>query len=264
MNSPTRNSFAAALLFAGMMCSAQSSADRPADVAGPVKLVAQPDVLRGAVEAFPRVLPGPGVSDAVSAKINAALTRANARARKAALDCRTSFREAQGKADPRAWRRSVSVTMRGPEFLALMATDSYYCGGPYPNDGLQMPLVYDLTTGSPVNWLKLLPPSVKATPGNAADGSNTGAVNWPAVTALAKKQAQPECAEAYKENPDFALNLDARSGTLALTPSDFPHVIQACADSVDLTGDDLRKLHVAPRLIDALHTAHALQATTKK
>ncbi|MEO6923498.1 MAG: hypothetical protein ABI142_06710, partial [Bryocella sp.] len=195
-------------------------------VAGPVTLTAQPDLIRGEVPAFPRVVPGRAVSAAAAAKINAALARADKRVKAVALDCQASSKASQGKADPEAWQRVIEVTMRGPRFLSFLATDNSDCGGPYPNNGMQMPLVYDLTTGSPVNWLRLLPAGVKASIDSAPDGSNVGLVDWPALTALSKKKAEGECKGAFDDGGlEYSLTLNARTGTLDAQPENFPHVM---------------------------------------
>ena len=48
------------------------------------------------IQAFPRVLPGPGASPAALARINTALAHDDAKARAAAGDCRDQYRQAHG------------------------------------------------------------------------------------------------------------------------------------------------------------------------
>ena len=87
------------------------------------------------VAAFPRLVAAPG--DQAANRINQALVRVDERIRKAAKDCSTEGGQA-------GWKRTISVTMRGPHFLSLVAFDSWFCGGAHPDDD-QFPLVYDLT-----------------------------------------------------------------------------------------------------------------------
>ncbi len=151
--------------------------------------------------------------------------------------------------------------MRGPRFVSFLASDSYYCGGAYPNDGLQSALVYDLTTGAPVNWLKLLPPTVQSVASTAADGTSVGLVTWPAVLDRARQHANPDCKDVFASDAEvsFALSLNARAGTLDALPVDLAHAVQGCGDTVSLPIATLRRLGVAPALVDALEQAKRMQ-----
>lgn len=231
--------------------------------AGPVELQRQPDVIRGVVEAFPHLVAGPAVTATSAEKINAALVRADGRVKSAALDCQASFKEQQHKTSRDAWQRTITVSMLGPHFVSFTALDSYYCGGPYPNDGLEMPLVYDLVTGSPVNWVKLLPAGTKGVLSNGADGTKTGEIVWPAIRKVAMRDADADCKEAWDSYPEmtFSISLDAKQGAVVLQPTSFPHAMQACADDVLLDAARLRALKAAPELIEAVEAAHRLQAS---
>jgi hypothetical protein len=232
---------------------------KPMPAAGPVGLIPQPDLVRHEVAAFPRIIAGNGVTDVVAARINAALARENESVRESAVDCEQSSKETQGKLDRDAWRRTIDVTMRGPRFVAFLATDSYYCGA-YPNFGMHTAFVYDLTNGLPVSWLKLLPAGAHGYTDTAADGSIKRQVEWQALVSLSKKQASSECKGVFDqfENVQYSLNLNARDGTLDAQP-DFPHVVQACAETVSLSTATLRRLGASSILITALDDAHALQ-----
>jgi hypothetical protein len=224
--------------------------------AGPVELAAEPDLIRHEVAAFPRVIADKGVNDATAKRINTALGRADKSVRANALDCQQSSRETQGKPNPEAWRHTIDVTMRGPRFVAFRATDSYYCGA-YPNFGMHTAVVYDLTNGLPVRWLKLLPAGARGHTDTAADGS----IEWPVLVSLSKKQASAECRQVFDQYKDvqYSLNLNARTGSLDAQPNSFPHVVQACAETVSLSTAALRKLGASSILITALDEAHTLQ-----
>lgn len=229
-------------------------------VAGPVLFQPQPASTDRAVARLPVVRPGPALTPKNAAAINAALRREDARVLSAAAECRASLREQTGRGSQDAWRRSVSIGMAGPRFLAIDLTDNYFCGGAYPSDG-QTSLVFDLTTGKPVNWLAIFPPGARGRLNTAGDGATLGLVAWPELTRRAAAEAQPECREAFAETDysGFSITLDARAGTLVATPAEFPHVIQACAEPIRLTAAELQRLRFSPALTNALISARRQQ-----
>lgn len=224
---------------------------------GSVRLAAATKAAREDVDLMPKVVPNATVSAAVAARINAALRREDARAIAAAHGCHASYQGVEQENAGGKWMRSVSVTMSGPRYLAYQVSDSYYCGGPYPNDGLRSDFVYDLATGAPVNWLRLFPKGAVARGSTAPAGAPLGVIAWSALTKRAVAQAQPECREVFTEGGDtsFSIGLDGTTGSLTAMPVDFPHVIQACAEEVVLDGAALRRLGFAPEVCQALATA---------
>ena len=102
-------------------------------------------------------------SDDAERRINAALKRLDANLRKAIRDCKGHDN------GPGDWVRKVEPTMKGPGYLSFVITDTSFCGGPYPSIGT-MSIVYDLRTGTPVDWARLLPP-VADRPGCAGSGN---------------------------------------------------------------------------------------------
>ena len=224
---------------------------------GSVRLAAATKAAREDVDLMPKVVPNATVSAAVAARINAALRREDARAIAAAHGCHASYQGVEQENAGGKWMRSVSVTMSGPRYLAYQVSDSYYCGGPYPNDGLRSDFVYDLATGAPVNWLRLFPKGAVARGSTAPAGAPLGVIAWSALTKRAVAQAQPECREVFTEGGDtsFSIGLDGTTGSLIAMPVDFPHVIQACAEEVVLDGAALRRLGFAPALREALARA---------
>ena len=227
-------------------------------VRGSVEVRLLPDVLPGQVAALPRVISGPAVAAEVAAKINIELGALDRKVKAAALDCRRDSRRTLGRADAEAWQRQIAVTMRGPRFLSYRITDSYFCGGPYPNFGMQTSLVYDLESGSLLDWARLLPPGAREVNGTAPDGSGVMWVEWPPLVELAKRQATADCKDVFDGDNaiPFWLDLDARSGSVVAVPSDFPHVVEACAEPVKLDVKTLRSLGVSKAFIDVLSVAH--------
>lgn len=228
----------------------------PAKPIGPVA-IAYPAALRNELDHLPRLVPNQAVTAAVATKINAALQREDARGNAAAAECRQSFQEMQHKTPKDAWTRSIAVTMAGPHYLGIVVSDSNYCGGAYPNDGMRSDFVYDLTTGRPVDWVKLFPAGAKGKLENSADGAVTGLVAWPGLTERAKAQADGDCRDVFDEDEysSFSIGLDAQRGALVAEPAELHHVIQACADDIRLSVADLRKLGFAPELVAALDAA---------
>lgn len=214
------------------------------------------------IDAFPRLAAPAG--DRTAQRINRALDRADARMRSAAKSCLASSGPAAG--DKPSWNRSVSVTMRGPRYLSLIAADDFYCGGAYPDTG-RLALVYDLETGAPVNWAHLLPPLLTQKPGTdtAEDGTIIGTLSSPALKALyvraAARQESPDdgCAQVLADPGNglsFILWPDAEEDGLAVLPFGLPHAVAACGPDIVIPTAALRKLGANPRLLDAIDTAH--------
>ena len=105
------------------------------------------------VAAMPRII---APVDAAETRINAAVRRLDATVSKAADACKGL----DGK--PGDWERAIDVPMRGPGYLSYVITDNLSCGGAHP-DAATMLIVYDLRSGAPVDWTRLLPPSLTGT-----------------------------------------------------------------------------------------------------
>jgi hypothetical protein len=207
-------------------------------------------------------------ADDAERRINAALQRLDAAVRKAAATCK-----AEGGPNS-SWERGVDATMRGPRFLSLTITDSVYCGGAHPNAST-MSIVYDLTTGAPVDWTTLLPPALTGTVSLAtgADGTRMVTLASKRLYALYLKGYRPrtgnrkvdaddkECRDAVAGAdgpgpPAMMAWLDAKAGGLAVQ-FDLPHAVQACADPVVIPAATLRQEGAKPLLTDALEAARA-------
>jgi hypothetical protein len=212
--------------------------------------------IREDTEAFPRVIPNAAVPPEIAAKINASLERFDMQVRKDWRDCQ---KEAHGNGD---WSRSIQVTMSGPAYVSFLADETYDCANAHPED-IQTALVYDLRTGSPVNWSALLPPAAKGEVIRGAGRLSIGVVHWPAMLERAKKQSMKgdggeDCGSAYEfpEAITFNVYLSATDHALALSPNLVPHIVSAmCSTVVLLKPEEAAKLGVAGSLVDALKTA---------
>jgi hypothetical protein len=200
------------------------------------------------VEAFPRIAVP---QDAQIPRINQALTAADARVLSSVQDCHAQLAPAGGDVKDGGWTRAIRVAMRGPRFLAMEALDSWYCGGSYPSTD-NFVLAYDLRTGSPLNWERLLPKALmqSATLDTAGDGTSLGVVASPKLTELCMQYAKldPDCTAALHDTGlQFMLWPDAGHDGIAIGPTGLPHVIPLSV---------ARGLGVSPGLLDAIDAAH--------
>ena len=218
--------------------------------------------LYAGVAAFPRVIAGEGATPEVAARLNAALAGQDARVAGAAASCRKTAQKAKRQAEPKAWQRTVEVTMAGPRYLSLLATDADSCGQTPPHSGAVLPLVYDLATGVTVNWEKLMPAGVRASVATGEDGTRLGVVEWPVLQARAMRDATAECRELIRENGilDFALWLDGTQGAMVAETVSFPNAGAGCEVPLTLTTAEMRQMGFAKDLVDALEIAKAAKS----
>ena len=227
-----------------------------ADTARPVP---QPAIAAG-VAAFPRLAPGGPETDA----IDDALSAADARVRTASAECGAALAASQPGPGRHAWTRCVTVAMHGPRCLALVAEDDADCGGLYPNAN-RLALVYDLHTGRPANWSRLLPAGLvqKVSVQAGLDGTPIGLVDSPALKSLylgavqtAAAKVDARCMEDLRQMAGpFGLWPDARQGGLVVQPTGLPHAAAACGVPALLGRATLRRLGVQPVLLDAIAAA---------
>lgn len=218
----------------------------------PVALKPSP-ALATHVAAFPRIA---APLDAATHKINLALDRQDQVVKSAARQCPSG-----------GWSREVTVAMRGPHYLSLTAEDSWDCGGAHP-DASRLVLVYDLATGSPVNWARLLPAAMinSASLDAAGDGTRIGVIQSRSLQAFyvkarnsdPKNLLDPDCKDVVQD-PELKFSLwpDARAGGIQIEPEGLPHAAAACGGNVLIPAATLRTLGVLPALVEAVETAHA-------
>ena len=175
-------------------------------------------------------------ADEPQRRINAALRQLDSAVERAASDCR---KEAEGPAAAGAyWSRTVAVPMSGPSYLSIVITDDAFCGGAHP-DTATMSIVYDIRSGRPVDWAKLLPPSLtgKIALAKGMDGTCMVTLASPELQKLylnayrhSDSGRDAECLDAVTtgEPPASMVWLDAKQGGLAVQ-FDLSHVVQSCA-----------------------------------
>ena len=219
----------------------------------PVRLKPSP-ALAAHLAAFPRIAAPP--SDSAGQKINLALDRQDQEVKSAARQCPHN-----------GWSRDVAVAMRGPHYLSLTAQDSWDCGGAH-GDASRLVLVYDLATGSPVNWARLLSAALinSTSLDTAGDGTKIGVIQSRALqdfyvkarSSDPKDPLDPDCKDIVQD-PELKFNLwpDAQAGGIQIEPEGLPHAVAACGDNVLIPSAALRKIGVQPALVDAIESAHA-------
>jgi len=232
---------------------ASASQVRATNNSGSIKLRKLPPVAIN-VAAFPRLVAG--ADPAIVKRINKLLARGDGRVRNAARDC---LRMGRKRAD---WSRKVSMTMQGPRYVSLVASDDYYCGGAYP-DTSTVALVFDLNTGGLVDWTKLLPELAQRTGADTAgDGSTLGTVSSDRLSDLYRDMAkrgdgEPECVDALKETElNFLLWPDEKQDGLVVQPAGLLHVISACGPALPIPLQTLRSLGVDAEFVKAIDAAH--------
>lgn len=224
-----------------------------------VTLIDQP-ALGEDLEALPRLTGG---TPAITA-INADLARMDASAVAAAADCVASADGGPGGGSA----RSITRPMTGPAYLTLRQHAEWYCGGPYPATA-QTAVTWDLATGARLDWAAAVP-GLGLTAGSTEDMpadyvapvSSAALGAWYSRKMLASTETEwvEQCRDVFDPaqlaEQSFNIWADAETGGVTVQP-DFPHVVQACAESATLTAADLTGFDAAPSLVEAITTAHA-------
>ncbi len=217
----------------------------------------QPPPLAKGLPALPRIA---GPATPAAARINTALTKEDA-------SWRAFIKECRDQAGPNFdLERSNQVAMAGPAYFALTIGYSYDCGGAHPDAGT-IALVYDLATGAPVNWSRLLPKSLidSVSTDSAGDGTTIGLIASKALQKLYARAAlahgdadfKANCADVVNgDGLTFQVWPDAKAGGLMLVP-DLPHVVLACGDPQVIPTQILKNLGVSAPLLAAIEAAHA-------
>src|SRR5581483_279644 len=153
-----------------------------------------------AIAAFPKIVAKSG--DSAVGRINHALEGADNSVDRLAADCNHY----------EGWHRGVTVTMRGPRYLSLLAGDDWYCGGAYPDTDLTA-LVYDLSTGKPIDWTKLFPADFIAKAGPSPGGGVSDPILidspklWDLFVKTANAAEHDECNDVRNQAADLGTTL---------------------------------------------------------
>ncbi len=204
-------------------------------------------------------------------RINATLTQLNLQLKDSIRTCDANYRAwaddarqvLRGKNSvSNDWIRTVSVTMTGPEFLSMVATDDYiFCGGAHPDNNTSA-MVFDLRTGDAVDWIKLIAPSAGA---SVVSGSGAkGAVVLAALRTMSVDAAEADCRGAFEDKQAYVLWPDTRQGSLMAMPVNLPHDVQACATELTVTLPQAKQMGFSEALLDAIERANGPQHGAKE
>lgn len=247
-----------AACLAALAAHAQSSARS----ATPVRLEPIRSV-RAGVAAWPLLVQP---QSAAERAIDADLMRRNGELRQSLSECDKEWMESAGAQGTGAghgeWKRTVRVTMAGPRFLSLVANEEMYCGGAYPS-AETLALVYDLRSGALVDWSQAV--SAGKSDSEAADTGDAGSempefVSEP-LRKLYQARADKECREVFDGDVAFLVWPDAKKQRLTVLADGLPHVVAACAQEVDLTLDEARKLGFRGEILGAIQSGFQPVAT---
>ena len=203
--------------------------------------------------ALPRIL---APSTPATARINAALGALDRRWAGYVKACKAGGKDNDAT-------RTVSVTATGPRFLSLIAADYEECGGAHP-DNSTLALVYDLSTGRPVDWRQLLGPRlVTATRTDTVlDGSRIGVARSAELSRLYQRALKKrsdydpawwkQCEDTLTaDDLDYVLWPDAKTHGLVAEPQ-VVHAVAPCAEDVTIPAAGLRQAGADPALLEAL------------
>jgi len=225
----------------------------PATAAEAVALEARPAIREG-VRALPRLV---GDTPAIAA-INADFDRIDA--------------DTEGCGGPGEYTRFATMPMTGPGYFTVMLRDEYYCQGTAHPGFSVSAITYDLATGQRVDWVAAAPglALMRPDPWDNAPATyestlqSTVLAEWYGRKMMASADAESlgGCRDSYTTemlaDQFFRLWLDAQTGGLTVSP-DFPHVIQACAESATMTEAEMRQFGVTPAIIEAVLAATAAE-----
>ena len=208
-------------------------------------------LLERGVPAFPRIA-SPSASEA---KINASL---------ATFDRLTKMRVCTGADDEGHdlfWKRTIEITLRGPALLSLLVSEAADCGGVHPFNETY-PLVYDLRTGTFVDWSVLLAGT------DAKFGTAKATIGIP-FTTVKSVRIQALYVARYKSHGGCRIDdlvdsenlttfsLYPQGNALQVIPVSVLRTDAACADPVELGPDALSSLGIAARWRDFLLASKA-------
>ncbi|MFW8627479.1 hypothetical protein [Deinococcus sp. ME38] len=167
---------------------------------------------------YPRV---PGASGA----LNAALQDRQLRHAADALDCRATLPESAQKDPQEGYNLSAGITLSNARLLSLREDVDYYCGGAHPSYWTEG-VILDRVTGRAVPLTTLFP-------------KLSAARQKTLYLSGVKAQVDTECLNVLRDSAGgFTAHLSATG--VNLTPSDLPHVVGVCAETVTLPYATLR------------------------
>jgi hypothetical protein len=217
----------------GGVCALPARASEPLVAAAPLHSA-------GAKAVYPRLTKFPDAK--IMARVNAVLAAREKADRAASADCVAQLKQQGGTPDKDSYSTVIAVSYLSARYFSIDVTAAYDCGGPYPNSE-QTPVTFDLASGRVIDWKTLFKPGFWP----ETSGPSSGLTRLYRARTKYEK-GDEDCRDAIAGADPFEsapiVRLDAKQG-LMVWP-DLPHAIQACANAVSLSPDDL-----APTLKDA-------------
>jgi len=225
---------------------------------------------RKGLDSWPRIIAphGPAVDRA-----NETIAKMNQSTSDALRECDDDYRQFKNLPESArvkgGWDRKVKITMRGPRFVAMIADETSFCDGSYPNND-HVAVVFDMATGELVNWTSLMTGAdeTAATTFKSIDGAVSSGLSTSGLTELALKSADtdPECKKALESlgQLEFQVWPDAKRGQLVIKPIGLPHVVQACEEDIRLSIPEARDQGFSEAILGAIEQAQRFAASTLK
>ena len=199
-------------------------------------VLAVPMQASGVEPHWPRLTQFPDA--AVMTRVNDAIAAKEKQNHAGYQECLGDLRAAGEKPDDDTWSVSVKVGYLSQHYFSLEVTSSNYCGGAYPNNGIEMPVTFDLATGREIDWNAVFKPGFLP-----AGLTKLYRASYP-------RDADPDCRKLVMANEPFESGDDAifrlQSGKGLVVLPEMAHATQACAEEVALPAAKL-----APYLGDA-------------
>ena len=243
---------------------AQGTGRRTGSQSSTIFTVGPTSHLRKGLDVWPKII---APQNPAADRANAIISAMNRSAAKALRDCDDSYRQNFGlpgsariKDD---WDRRITVTMRGPRFIAMTATETSICDRSYPlNDHVSV--VFDMATGELARWTDFMigVNETAATTFKSIDGATSSGISTSGLTELALKRADtdPECRQALESlgQIEFQVWPDARHRQLIVKAIGLPHVVQACEEDIGLSIPEAREQGFRDDVLAAIEKAHQL------
>jgi hypothetical protein len=211
----------------------------------------------GAKAVYPRLS---GLPDAKAmARVNALLATKEKEDRGAYADCLSQLKDMKMTPDKDSYSEEVWVRYLSSRFISVDVSTSSYCGGAYPNNGIETPVTFDLVSGTQIDWANMFKPGFLPAE-NAGEHVPASLLTKIYRARYSKSKDDADCRQAINEQDPFEsapiVWLDVRGGVVF--QPDFPHVIAACGTPLTLSPAE-----VAPYLKNA-DLGTDLKATVRK
>ena len=205
-------------------------------------VLAVPMQASGVEPHWPRLTQFPDA--AVMARVNAAIAAKEDQNHADYHECLSDLHNAGEKPDDDTWSVTVKVGYLSQRYFSLQVTSSNYCGGAYPNNGIETPVTFDLATGREVDW------KTAFKPGFLLEGlTKLYRAHYP-------RDAGPDCRKLTMTDDPFESADDAifrlQSGKGLVVVPELAHATQACAEEVALPAAKLKPYLVDAQLLDEL------------